>query len=319
MKIVKISVESSNLYNSFDIEKIKINQVVVFDIFIKKDKNYLIIIEAGTTMDDKLYKKLQNQDDLYIKKEDKAKEVLNPKTLKFYIQANKDDIPKRLELLYSVNKQIFDLYNNDSKNKINVSNIELVVSSIIFLIEHNNDFIKTAMPYFTNKYTISNHSLHVAIYAIKLGILLNFRESRLALLGTSALLHDIGYKKIDQNILHKEDKHDEKDTKEVNQHTRYSVEIAKQNNVNDTNILDGIMHHHERYDGSGYPHKLRENDMSEFASILSICDVFDALTNHRPHREEFSSFDALKLMIKDPNMINQFNQKYLSLALQSLQ
>jgi len=319
MKIIKTNIESNKSYDLFDIEKIAIDQVIIFDIFIKKDKNYLIIIEAGTSIKDTLYKKLQNQDSLYLKKADIDKQVLSPKTLKFYIKANKDNIQKSLELLYDANKQIFDLYDSDNKNKINISNIELVVSSIIFLVKYNNDFVKTAMPYFTNKYTISNHSLHVTIYTLKLGILLNFRESRLELLGISALLHDIGYKKINHNILDKKDKHNEEDIKEVMKHSRYSVEIAKQNNVNDTNILNGIMHHHERYDGSGYPHNLREEDMSEFASILSICDVFDALTNDRPHREEYSSFDALKLMIKDSDMINKFNQKYLNLALKSLQ
>ena len=78
------------------------------------------------------------------------------------------------------------------------------------------------------------------------------------------------------------------------------------------------MQHHERYDGSGYPENLTEKDISEFASILAICDVFDALTNNRPHRKEHSSFEALKMMMKDSSMINKFNQRYLKLAIKSL-
>ena len=78
------------------------------------------------------------------------------------------------------------------------------------------------------------------------------------------------------------------------------------------------MHHHEQYDGSGYPEKLKEEDISVYASILSICDVFDALTSERPHRKQYSSFEAIKMMIKDDSMANKFNHKYLQLLLKSL-
>ncbi|MDQ1337456.1 MAG: hypothetical protein QG617_423, partial [Campylobacterota bacterium] len=97
-----------------------------------------------------------------------------------------------------------------------------------------------------------------------------------------------------------------------------SVEIIKQNHIHDPYILDAVMHHHERYDGSGYPNNLTKGDISDFASILAICDVFDALTNSRAHRKNYSSFDALKMMMRDSEMVNGFNQRYLHLSLKLL-
>jgi len=61
-----------------------------------------------------------------------------------------------------------------------------------------------------------------------------------------------------------------------------------------------------------------EKDITIFASILSICDVFDALTSHRPYRKHFSSFEALRMMLKDESMANNFNRRYLHLLLKSL-
>ncbi len=319
MKIVKTKLDSTGLYNLFDMKCIEISNTTIFDIFIKKDKDYVIIIEAGTKITQVLYDKLNKQEALYIDKRDVTKQVLSPKTLKYHIKFNQDNVEKRLNILYDVNTQIFEKYLNNKDNKIDIKDMELLINSVIYLINYDNDFVKNTMPYFTNKYNLAKHSLHVSFYAVKLGHLLNYSDNQLALLGLSALLHDIGYKKIDQSILNKEDKHTDDDTKQIFNHCRYSVEIAKQNGINDTNILDALMHHHERYDGSGYPHGLRQKDMSDFASILSICDVFDALTNHRPHRQEHSSFEALKLMLQDSVMLNQFNQKYLHLALKSLQ
>jgi HD-GYP domain-containing protein (c-di-GMP phosphodiesterase class II) len=71
------------------------------------------------------------------------------------------------------------------------------------------------------------------------------------------------------------------------------------------------MHHHESHDGTGYPDALLSEEISPFASILSVCDVFEALTNDRPYRKKYSTFNALKIMMKDDEMVNKFNQEYL--------
>ena len=319
MKVTKQKINPSTSHSNFDVKCIEIGQTTPFDIFIKKSQDYVVIVEAGSIISNFLYKVLKKQDSLYVLNGDIFKQVLNPETLKYYIRANISNTQKRLSILYDVTNQVFDKYLNNNDNKIDIQNMQLIVNSIIHLINYDENFIKDTMPYFTNEYDLSKHSLHVSFYTVKLGKLLNYSDNQLSLLGLSGLLHDVGYKKIDRSILHKKEKHTQDDTSQISNHCRYSVEIAKQNGVNDTNILDALMHHHERYDGSGYPHNIQEKEISDFASILSICDVFDALTNHRPHRDGHSSFDALKLMLKDSDMINQFNKHYLHLALKSLQ
>jgi len=319
MKIIKQHINTASVYTIFDMKYIEIDQNIPFDIFIKKDKNYVIIIEMGSVITDSLYTKLQKQDALYIANKDTDKQFLNANTLKYYIRANISNPKKRLSLLYDVTKIIFDNYLNNSDNKIDIKSIELIVSAIISLINYDEDIIKNTMPYFINEYNISNHSLHVAMYSIKLGSLIKLSKSELYIVGIAAMLHDVGYKKIDEDILHKTDTYSDTDVKEIHKHVRYSIEIVKHNEINDPNVLDAIMCHHERYDGSGYPHSLHSEDISDFASILAICDVFDALTNQRPHRENISSFEALKMMMKSTEMINKFNQNYLNIALKSLQ
>jgi len=319
MKIVKQQISYPSTYTTFDMKCIEIDQITTFDIFIKKSNDYVIIIEVGSVITDTLYTKLQKQETLYIANKDIDKQILNPSSLKYYIRANISNVEKRLSLLYEVNEQVFSAYMDDDNNKIDIQGLELIISSIISLVKYDENIIKNTMPYFINKYSISTHSLHVTIYAIKLGNLLGLSESKLSIIGMAAILHDLGYKKIDTDILQKQGSHSENDTKEIHKHVRYSVEIVKYNGINDPNILNAIMYHHERYDGSGYPHAVEAKEIGDFASILAICDVFDALTNNRPHRENISSFEALKMMIKDSNMTNQFNQHYLHLALKSLQ
>jgi len=319
MKIKKQQINSLNAYSIFDMKYIEINQIIPFDIFIKKEQNYVIIIETGSIINNSLYNKLKKQDSLYIYNKDIHKQILDSKSLKDYIEVNMSNPEKSLSLLYTVNEKVFDDYLKSIENHIDIKSIELIVLSIIHLIKYDEHIVKNTMPYFLNKYDIANHSLHVAIYAVKLGNLINLSESQLLTIGIAALLHDVGYKKIDKDILDKTDIHCDNDTKEIHKHVRYSVEIVKHNNINNPDIINAIMSHHERYDGSGYPNSLYENEISDFASILAICDVFDALTNLRPHRKQLSSFEALKMMIKDSQMTNKFNQNYLNMALKSLQ
>ena len=83
-------------------------------------------------------------------------------------------------------------------------------------------------------------------------------------------------------------------------------------------IINAVKHHHERYDGSGYPNQLLKEEISDFGSIIAICDVFDALTIDRPHTKGYGTFEALKIMIQDESMKNKFNDSYIKQALRSI-
>lgn len=318
MKVISTKINKLHSYISFDISSVEVDDTVPFDIFIKKNENYIIIIEAGTLLSETLYKKLQKQEKLYIMSKDEDKQILSCETLKYYIRYNQDNAQKRLQLLYEVNNQLFDIYMKNKDNKINLNCVELIIKSIIYLIKYDEKFIQKTLPFLINDNKIATHSMHVTLYAVKLATLINLKNEQLLQVGTAALLHDVGYKKIDDSIINKLTPLSKPETEQIRKHSNYSVEIIKQNKIHDPYIIDAIMHHHERYDGSGYPEGLEKEDISDFASILAICDVFDALTNSRPHRKEYSSFDALKMMMKDSSMINKFNQKYLMLGLKSL-
>lgn len=318
MKIIKTKLDYSHLYTSLDINTLIVGEIIPYNIFIKKSEEYIIIIEAGTLISETLHAKLQKQEALYIAKEDETKQILSCESLQYYIRHNRDNLKKRVALLYDVTEQLFDMFMSSPENKIHANCVALIIKSIIYLIKYDTDFARNTMPHFINNDALANHSLHVAIYALILGNKLQFSDAQLLQLGTAALLHDVGLKKIDHTVIEKTTRLSEAESRSVQKHSQYSVEIIEQNKIHDPYILDAIMHHHERYDGSGYPNHITKAEMSDFASILSICDVFDALTSVRPHRKQHSSFEALKMMMKDSEMVNQFNQKYLLIALKLL-
>ncbi|EDZ62160.1 metal dependent phosphohydrolase [Sulfurimonas gotlandica GD1] len=318
MKVIQTKIRTVEHFTSLDLNFITIGEVTTFDIFIKKDNNYLIIIEAGTLISESLYDKLKKQLRLYMKKIDKNKTKLTCESLKFYMLHNKDNLEKRISLLYKLNDGLFTNYLEHPYNKIDLICVDLIVKSIVFLIKYDDKFLKNTIPYFINEHCMKNHSLHVAIYAMSLGNGLGLNNKKLLQLGTAGLLHDIGLKKINESLLNKSTTFDISELEEVKKHVTNSVDIIKQNNLHDPDIIDAVLHHHEQYDGNGYPNKLSEVEISVFASILAICDVFDALTSSRPHRKQYTSFEAIKMMLKDESMVNKFNQSYLQKLLKLL-
>lgn len=318
MKLIRNNLIITSNYEQFNTKDLKINTIVEIDLFIKKNEDFHIVIEAGTTLTEKLYANIMKYDKIYVLKKDIANKVITHDNLKYFIDQNSGDLKKTINILYDFNNQFFNNFLNSKENVIDIESVNSIVKSTIFLVKDKQEFLRNAMPYLSTGNKLADHSLHVAIYAIKLATLLNFNDINLVKIGTAGLLHDVGYKNISNDILNKTTNLSKKETQQIQLHCQYSIDILLQNNIDDLFIIGGILHHHERYDGSGYPKGLKKEMISSFASILGICDVFDALTNSRPHRKEFKTFDALNIMLKDASMANKFNIKYLQLAIKSL-
>ena len=90
MKIVQTSIRKPS-HIRLNIDSLKIGDILVFDVFIKRENNYVVIIEAGTILSQNLYTKLKKQDNLYLSKKDENKQELSYKTLYTYIKYNKHD------------------------------------------------------------------------------------------------------------------------------------------------------------------------------------------------------------------------------------
>ena len=142
------------------------------------------------------------------------------------------------------------------------------------------------------------HSLRVAHYATSLGRRLGLNELDLQMLQWSALLHDVGKIGIRDAVLKKEGKLTAEEFDHIKEHPVRSHKVVQQ--VPQLGAaLDGILHHHERYDGSGYPAGLKGEEIPLQARIIQIADVFDALTSNRSYRKAYDWQRALAIMAEE--------------------
>jgi len=148
-----------------------------------------------------------------------------------------------------------------------------------------------------DEYT-SGHSLRVAHYATQLGTALNLREVDVQMLQWSALLHDVGKIGIRDSVLKKTGRLTDEEFAHIKEHPVRSHTVVKAV-PQLADALDGILYHHEHYDGSGYPNGLRGRDIPLQARVIQIADVFDALTSNRSYRVAFHWSKALKVMSEE--------------------
>jgi len=143
-------------------------------------------------------------------------------------------------------------------------------------------------------YTLG-HSTRVALLSVKLGKEMGFKKEELEQLEIACLFHDIGKIKIPDSILIKKGKLSPQEKLEMMRHPEYGAEIlSKAPSL--LKYLPAIRHHHEWYDGTGYPDGLKGDQIPLSAGIISVADVFDAMTSNRPYRDAFSEDEVLKKM-----------------------
>lgn len=159
------------------------------------------------------------------------------------------------------------------------------------------------------------HTKRVMNYSIAIGKVLGLSEVEIRKLELAAVLHDIGKIGIKDCILLKKRKLTAPEFEEIKMHTIYAEEIL--NHIKHLrDIIPGVKYHHERYDGTGYPEKLRGDDIDIIARIIAVADAFDAMTTDRPYRKGLSlqmAFDELRINAGtqfDPEMVKAFFAAY---------
>ena len=142
---------------------------------------------------------------------------------------------------------------------------------------------------------VQQHSERVCQYSLILAKEYGLNLQERVDICTGALLHDIGKIYINKNILNKKEKLNKDDRCLIELHSQTGYLDIKQYCLNKA-VLDIVHHHHERLDGSGYPEKIYGDEISLLTQLVSIADVFDALTSNRIYREKLSYKKAFEIM-----------------------
>lgn len=159
-----------------------------------------------------------------------------------------------------------------------------------------------------------HHGSGVARLAVKMARAMDLPESDIELMTNGAHLHDIGKLLVDPSVLNASRKLTDDETKIMQTHTTLGWEVVQRAGY-DQMILDIVRHHHEHFNGSGYPDGLIGYQIPQAARAIAICDAYDALTSKRAYRDAFSHQFAMAFIQKDkrklfdPELVDLFFAK----------
>ena len=159
------------------------------------------------------------------------------------------------------------------------------------------------------------HSLNVAIISRIIGKWLHFSNEELDTLTLAGLLHDIGKTKIPDEVLNKDGKLTDEEFQMIRNHPKYGYDILKSQPLN-SHIKKAALMYHERCDGSGYPMGLTMEEIDDYALIIAIADVYDAMTAARSYRAPLCPFEVIAEFEKDG--LQKYKPKYILTFLENI-
>ena len=184
-----------------------------------------------------------------------------------------------------------------SGRTIEYGEVDIIVNTIYDSINEKSAIIQTlAEIKYADVYTYT-HCVNVALYSMLIAKWLNFSEVTVKKVIVAGLLHDIGKIKVPIEILNKKDKLSQKEFELIKRHSEYGYEMIKDRPEIDYNVSLGVRQHHERMDGSGYPDKLKGNDIGIYGRIVAVADVYDAMTQNRVYKKGVTPFDAFEMFM----------------------
>lgn len=181
-------------------------------------------------------------------------------------------------------------------------NVEDIVSETLALLRTDNSVISVFDMLLNMKNeddSVYNHSLDVALIANTLARWLHFSEDDVAMVTACGLFHDVGKFNLPQSILRKPGKLTREEFEIIKTHTTEGFHIlSKLGNVPQP-IKNAALMHHEKCDGSGYPYGLKGDEIDNFSKIITIADIFDAMTSERVYRKAICPFSVIESFEKD--------------------
>lgn len=195
---------------------------------------------------------------------------------------------------------------------INMNEVKSTVSACVSSILRNPDTMMwMARIRNRDEYTM-DHSLNVGLLSISFGRHLGFSEEDLNKLGIAGMLHDVGKMRTPLEVLNKEGDLSRDESNIMQYHAQHGRDILMAHKNVYHGAVDVAYSHHEALDGTGYPRKIKASGITEFTRIITLCDVYDAITSERVYKKGRSSLDALKVLYQnkgtkfDENLVDQY-------------
>jgi len=261
-----------------------------------REKKLVLYKPYGKTIEEVRVENKRVPDKLYIKQEDKIRSIQEIQKV-FNRQLSEDirsnNSEKVKETLVNIVEETLAEPRGGS-----LEGVSETVNILVSEYTKETDVIKNLLIVSKQDYSTVIHSINVMALVLGYATFIDCSLYEKKILGLCALLHDVGKTKIDIDLLTAPRKLTDEEFDEIKQHTTKGYQILSKCNFGYKEIALTALQHHEKLDGSGYPHGI--TSIEKTAQIVGFIDCYEALTNDdRPYRNAMSPFKTLKLIKRD--------------------
>ncbi|TCT11607.1 putative nucleotidyltransferase with HDIG domain [Natranaerovirga pectinivora] len=203
---------------------------------------------------------------------------------------------------------------SDGKD-INIKELFSISEELINTLETKSDLFNFLCHIKQSDDHTYTHLMNVSMLCNIFGHWLHLPKDQIENLTVAGLLHDIGKVKIDKKILNKPGKLTEEEFNEIKQHTLLGYNMIKNQKL-PHEVKMGVLSHHEKFDGSGYPFGFKNEQIHDFGKIIAIADIYDAMTSDRTYHKKFSPFKVIKIF--EQESYGLLDTKYLFIFLENI-
>jgi putative nucleotidyltransferase with HDIG domain len=275
---------------------------IKFDVYIRKGDNFFLFARHGQLNEGhKQRLRAHDVEELYVHSEDIS-------SYDEYIEMNfssilqDDSIP-----VHDRSKMVYDYSLGLGRNLLHSGEkglptpkhrlqLESLAESTYEFMLRKRGASKSIVTLISHNYRTFSHCVNVSVYAMLIMVALEYGRHRAKLIGAGAVLHDIGKAWVPREILDKPGRLTPEERLVINEHPVHGFEICRDMDLDPLSV-DCVIHHHEKLDGSGYPAQTPR--VPEHVRIVSIADIFDALTSDRPYAKAYTPMEAFKILVKD--------------------
>lgn len=271
-----------------------------------KDKSGKALVERGSVLDDFQIEGLLRHGimEIYIREGEEdpvtEQEIVIPAAIQHTIEKVRVEDRSRVQLKESVKKRVSEgiqfLYSSSADP--NFAETTNTISNELMKAITENDAIAVDISALkvSDEYTFK-HSVDVSTMSMIIAKKHGLDDDAVREIGIAGLLHDMGKSKIPNEVLNKPGKLTDEEFALIKQHSTFGYQILKEKNTFSDRILLGVLQHHEKLNGRGYPLGVTGDKIHLYAKIISVADIYDALVTERPYKPGFSPRDAVEMIM----------------------
>ncbi|MCM1106755.1 MAG: HD-GYP domain-containing protein [Blautia sp.] len=206
------------------------------------------------------------------------------------------------------------IYNNTDSAEMTSATVSIADDLMSAINDNNAIAIDISALKTSDEYTFK-HSVDVATIAMIIAKQQGCTPQEIHEIGVTGLLHDVGKTKVPLEVLNKPGKLDDEEFAVMKQHSIFGYQIIKDRPEVSPAVCLGVLQHHEKTNGRGYPMGVTDKQLSPYARILSVADIYDALVTERPYKKAFSQRDAVEMIM---SMTMELDMKAMKSFLESM-